>query len=101
MKNETKKYYCMDCGAEMNEGERKTFTCCDACWDKHYEKQKAVGVQQRVILQLAEVKKEFETKYLNGRNLDTLESEGFDQQDIDDIRELWAWFSSKFSKLSE
>ena len=28
--------YCTDCGAELNEGEAKTFSVCDACWDKHY-----------------------------------------------------------------
>ena len=27
---------CADCGAALNEGEAKTFTVCDACWDKHY-----------------------------------------------------------------
>ena len=52
-------------------------------------------------VQLAEVKKEFETIFLDGHNLDTLESEGFDQQDIDDIRELWTWFSNKLNTLSE
>ena len=25
------------CGEPMNEGEAKTFTCCDKCWDKHYK----------------------------------------------------------------
>lgn len=30
------KYTCNDCGAEMNEGEAKTFTVCDSCFDKHY-----------------------------------------------------------------
>ena len=29
---------CADCGTEMNEGEAKTFTVCDACFDKHYKK---------------------------------------------------------------
>ncbi len=62
---------------------------------------KAIQVQAKDIMQLAEVKKEFETKFLDGHNLDTLESEGFDKQDIDDIRELWIWFSNKLSKLSE
>jgi len=28
---------CSDCGAPMNEGEAKTFTCCDSCWEKHWE----------------------------------------------------------------
>jgi DNA-directed RNA polymerase subunit RPC12/RpoP len=32
------KYHCTDCGAEMNEGEGKTFTVCSKCWDKHVEK---------------------------------------------------------------
>ena len=27
---------CSDCGAAMNDGEAKVFTCCEACWDKHY-----------------------------------------------------------------
>jgi NADH pyrophosphatase NudC (nudix superfamily) len=27
---------CKDCGAPMNEGEAKTFTVCDDCWEKHY-----------------------------------------------------------------
>ena len=31
-------YKCNDCGASMNEGEAKTFTCCDDCWDKAYGK---------------------------------------------------------------
>ena len=34
---EIKEYECADCGAAMNEGEAKTFTCCDACWDKKYK----------------------------------------------------------------
>lgn len=29
---------CADCGAALNEGEAKTFTCCDACWDKTYRR---------------------------------------------------------------
>lgn len=29
---------CKDCGTVLNEGEAKTFTCCDECWGKHYEK---------------------------------------------------------------
>lgn len=33
---EDKKYYC-ECGNEMNEGEARTFTCCEVCWDKHYK----------------------------------------------------------------
>ena len=28
---------CDDCGCGLNEGEAKTFTVCDACWDKHYK----------------------------------------------------------------
>lgn len=36
---EDKKYYCKDCGTEMDEGEAKTFTCCEVCWDKHYKNQ--------------------------------------------------------------
>jgi NADH pyrophosphatase NudC (nudix superfamily) len=27
---------CADCGCDLNEGEAKTFTVCDDCWDKHY-----------------------------------------------------------------
>ena len=27
---------CKDCGAPMNEGEAKTFTVCDDCWEKHF-----------------------------------------------------------------
>jgi len=27
---------CADCGAPLNEGEAKTFTVCDACWEKTY-----------------------------------------------------------------
>ena len=68
-------YYCPECDEEINSSQPK--------------------------VQLAEVKKEFETIFLDGHNLDTLESEGFDQQDIDDIRELWTWFSNKLNKLSE
>ena len=49
MSDEIKKYYCADCGAEMNEGERKTFTCCEVCWGKHYAKQKQVGAEAGVI----------------------------------------------------
>ena len=29
---------CADCGCDLNEGEAKTFTVCDECWDKHYSK---------------------------------------------------------------
>lgn len=36
---EDKKYYCKDCGVEMNEGEASAFTCCEVCWDKHYKNQ--------------------------------------------------------------
>jgi hypothetical protein len=28
--------HCVDCNAEMNEGEAKTFTVCDDCWAKSY-----------------------------------------------------------------
>ena len=28
---------CADCGAPLNEGEAKTFTVCDVCWDKEYK----------------------------------------------------------------
>jgi hypothetical protein len=31
-------YKCKDCGIELNEGEGKTFTVCDDCWDRHYHK---------------------------------------------------------------
>ena len=31
-------YKCADCGAPMNEGEAKTFTVCDTCFDKNYKK---------------------------------------------------------------
>ena len=34
-------FSCRECGSEMNEGEAKTFTCCDKCWDKHYIKPEA------------------------------------------------------------
>lgn len=27
---------CADCGTALNAGEAKTFTVCDACWDKAY-----------------------------------------------------------------
>ena len=30
------RYTCQDCGAEMNAGEGRTFTCCDKCWSKRY-----------------------------------------------------------------
>jgi len=30
------RYTCQDCGSEMNEGEGRTFTCCDKCWSKRY-----------------------------------------------------------------
>lgn len=33
--------YKCTCGAPMNEGEAKTFTCCDACWDKAFPKKEA------------------------------------------------------------
>lgn len=29
---------CADCGTALNDGEAKTFTVCDACWDKAYPK---------------------------------------------------------------
>ena len=29
---------CADCGTALNEGEAKTFTVCDSCWDKAYPK---------------------------------------------------------------
>jgi len=28
---------CTECGAELNEGEAKTFTVCEDCWDKNYK----------------------------------------------------------------
>jgi hypothetical protein len=31
---------CDDCGCGLNEGEAKTFTVCDVCWDKHYKEGK-------------------------------------------------------------
>lgn len=31
--------HCADCGSGLNEGEAKTFTVCDACWDKAYPKE--------------------------------------------------------------
>lgn len=34
-----KNYYC-ECGNEMNEGEAKTFTCCEVCWDEKYPPEK-------------------------------------------------------------
>lgn len=36
---EDKKYYCKDCGTEMDKGEASAFTCCEVCWDKHYKNQ--------------------------------------------------------------
>jgi NMD protein affecting ribosome stability and mRNA decay len=27
---------CVDCGAELNDGEATVFTVCDECWRKHY-----------------------------------------------------------------
>ncbi len=35
------KYKCSDCGCDLNEGEGKTFTVCDSCWDKNYQAQPA------------------------------------------------------------
>lgn len=32
------KYYCSDCGVELDEGEGSVFTCCELCWDKHSKK---------------------------------------------------------------
>jgi len=55
----------------------------------------------KINLQLARAKKEFETKFLDGNSLDTLESGGFDKQDIDDIRKLWTWFLNNFNELSK
>lgn len=48
-----KKYYCSDCGIELDEGEGSVFTCCEPCWDKHYKKtdeQSEVSVEAKVIL---------------------------------------------------
>ena len=46
-----KKYYCDDCGVELNEGEGSVFTCCETCWNKHYKKtdeQSEVRVEAKV-----------------------------------------------------
>lgn len=29
-------FKCSECGASLNEGEAKTFTVCDECWDKAF-----------------------------------------------------------------
>jgi len=55
------KYYCNDCGVEMNEGEAKTFTCCDACWDKKYPAE-SNQVEAKVIVKAVE--ENSEGKYL-------------------------------------
>lgn len=34
---------CADCGTPLNEGEAKTFTVCDACWDRQYGKAPAAA----------------------------------------------------------
>lgn len=34
---------CVDCGASLNAGEARTFTVCDACWDKAHSKAPARG----------------------------------------------------------
>jgi Lar family restriction alleviation protein len=49
-----KKYYCSDCGIELDEGEGSVFTCCEVCWNKHYKKadeQSEVRVELPVIVQ--------------------------------------------------
>lgn len=53
MGNENRKYYCNDCGVELDEGEGSVFTCCDECWDKHYKKQ-----QRGMIIKKYKYKKE-------------------------------------------
>lgn len=35
-RDESKPAACVDCGAQLNAGEAKCFTVCDACWDTHY-----------------------------------------------------------------
>ncbi len=52
-----KKYYCDDCGVELNEGEGSVFTCCETCWNKHYKKtdeQSEVRVEAKVKPEIAE-----------------------------------------------
>ncbi len=48
-KQSAEEYKCKDCGAEMNEGEAKTFTCCDECWDKSYRSNANKGVHDPEI----------------------------------------------------
>lgn len=38
---------CSDCGTQMDSEEAKVFTCCDKCWNKHYNRPQ----ESRVVLQ--------------------------------------------------
>lgn len=68
MGNKEKEYRC-SCGNLMAEGEAKTFTCCEECWDKHYEKKESVPVEK---LGYSERAPESENQ-ANGAVADTLE----------------------------
>lgn len=52
-------YKCSDCGAPMNEGEAKTFTCCEACWDKKYPPDNSNRVDKPVGLNFCVYTAEF------------------------------------------
>jgi len=61
------KYYCNDCGVEMNEGEAKTFTCCDACWDKKYPAE-SNQVQAKVKPEIVDIEKIIEYAFKKGED---------------------------------
>jgi len=61
---------CSDCGAPMNEGEAKTFTVCDACWDKAHPARLASDSNDLLACPFCGWNARFKNIAINKRSLD-------------------------------